>query len=148
MSAAVELRAYFAAQPPAVRRILKQVRADLRAALSGADDVISYKIPALRVDGRIALWYAGWKNHVSVYPVGPAIVRTLGRAVANLETAKGTLRFPLERPPSAALLKRIAKARLAQMGLTAPSASRRTGTGSRYTSPSRRPPGTSRSRSR
>ncbi len=40
---------------------------------------------------------------------------TLGSAVAKLTMAKGTLRFPLERPPTAALLKRIAKARLAQL---------------------------------
>jgi uncharacterized protein YdhG (YjbR/CyaY superfamily) len=110
-----ELRTYFAAQPPAVRRILKKMRTDLRAALPGAEDAISYKIPALRLGGRIVVWYAGWKSHVSVYPVTPALVRALGPAAAKLETAKGTLRFPLERPPSAALLKRIAKARLAQL---------------------------------
>jgi uncharacterized protein YdhG (YjbR/CyaY superfamily) len=111
-----ELRRYFAAQPPATRRTLKAIRTTLRAALPGADDVISYKIPALRRDGRIVLWYAGWTSHISLYPVGPALAKTLGSAVKGLEMAKGTLRFPLERPPSAALLKKIVRARLAQMG--------------------------------
>ena len=61
---------YIASQPAAVQGILKRVRSTIRKAVPVAEEVISYQIPAYKLDGRAVLYFAGWTSHYSVYPVG------------------------------------------------------------------------------
>jgi uncharacterized protein YdhG (YjbR/CyaY superfamily) len=63
---------YISAQPETAQVVLRLVRSTLRKALPGAEEVISYKIPAYRLHGGIVLYFAGWKQHYSLYPVASA----------------------------------------------------------------------------
>jgi uncharacterized protein YdhG (YjbR/CyaY superfamily) len=109
------VREYLAKQPPDARRQVRRIRDLIRAAVPRAVDGFSYGIPAVRVDGRLLLWYAGWKAHCSLYPVTPAVRRALGRDMTKYVVSKGTIRFPLDRPLPATLIRRVAKARLAEL---------------------------------
>ena len=110
------VREYLAKQPPGTRRQVRRIRDLIRAAIPRAVDGFSYGIPAVRVDGRLLLWYAGWKAHCSLYPVTPAVRRALGPDITKFVVSKGTIRFPLDRPLPATLIRRVAKARLAELG--------------------------------
>jgi uncharacterized protein YdhG (YjbR/CyaY superfamily) len=103
---------YLATQPPKVRAVLRKVRAAIRAALPGAEEKISYRIPGYRYEGRMIIWFAGWKEHYSIYPATAFVVGELGDALGPYELRKGTIRFPLDRPVPVRLITRIAKLRL------------------------------------
>lgn len=105
---------YIAAQPEAVRGLLTDVRAALRKALPKADEVISYQIPAYKIDGVAVIFFSGWKQHWSLYPASKAIVTQLKKELAGHEVEKGTIRFPLDRPVPKTLVTAIAKIRAAE----------------------------------
>lgn len=113
--AAKLLRAYFAAQPPEQRRMLKQLRTIARAVAPGAVDAFSYRIPALRWNGKILVWYAGFTAHVSLFPMTDRIRRTFAAELKGYRTAKGTIQFPVGKRIPVTLIRRLIKARLAEM---------------------------------
>ncbi len=99
---------YIAAQPAAARPLLLRVRSTIRKALPGAEEVISYRIPAYRLQGRTVLFFAGWKAHYSLYPAGVALAAKFKDALAPYKVSKGTIRFPLTPPVPVKLIERIA----------------------------------------
>jgi uncharacterized protein YdhG (YjbR/CyaY superfamily) len=103
---------YIAAQPKASQPALRNVRSVIRKTLPEAEEVISYGMPAYRVHGYVALFFAGWRDHYSLYPVNDRLVALLGRQSASYEVNdKGTIRFPLSEPVPAKLIAAIAKAK-------------------------------------
>jgi uncharacterized protein YdhG (YjbR/CyaY superfamily) len=102
---------YISAQPETAQVVLNLVRSTLRKALPGAEEVISYKIPAYRLNGGIVLYFAGWKRHYSLYPVGKRTIAMFEDQLASYKVSKGTIRFPLSEPVPVKLIKRIAKFR-------------------------------------
>jgi len=103
--------AYLAAQPPASRKVLTQLRSTLRKALPRATEDISYGIPVYRVDGKMVISFAGWTSNASVYPIGKLVRATLAKDIEPFVTGKGTMQFPYDRPLPLKLIARIAKVR-------------------------------------
>ena len=106
---------YIAAQPAAVSAVLARVRSTIRKALPRADEGISYKMPAYKIDGEVVLYFAGWKHHFSLYPAGAALVAAFSDELAPYQVNKGTIRFPLSDPVPLKLIARIAKFRAKQL---------------------------------
>jgi uncharacterized protein YdhG (YjbR/CyaY superfamily) len=99
---------YLAAQPVEARDKLALVRAAIKRAAPDAHEVISYQIPAFRINGRGFIFFAGWKNHYSLYPVDEALLTAFGSELGGYQISKGTIRFPLAAPVPEDLIFRIA----------------------------------------
>jgi uncharacterized protein YdhG (YjbR/CyaY superfamily) len=103
---------YIASQPKAIQDILKLVRGAIRKALPAAEETISYKIPAYKLNNAVVIYFAGWKRHYSLYPITQPVIAEFERELASYEiNNKGTLRFPLAEPVPVKLIARIAKFR-------------------------------------
>jgi uncharacterized protein YdhG (YjbR/CyaY superfamily) len=102
---------YIAAQPETSRPVLERVRGAIRKALPKAEETISYQIAAYRLYGRNVIYFAGWKEHYSVYPATARTVAALKDELASYDISKGTIRFPLSQAVPVKLITRIAKLR-------------------------------------
>jgi uncharacterized protein YdhG (YjbR/CyaY superfamily) len=112
---AAQRRRYLAAQPARARRLLKGIRGAIKDAVPQAVEGFTYGIPGFRLDGRPLLWYAGWAQHVSLYPMTGGIKKSLAPQLATYEMSKGTVRFTLDKPVPIRLVKQLAKARAAEI---------------------------------
>jgi uncharacterized protein YdhG (YjbR/CyaY superfamily) len=112
---ATQRRRYLEAQPARARRLLKDIRAAIKAAVPQSVDVFTYGIPGFRFDGRPLLWYAGWTQHVSLYPITAGIKKSLALQLRRFEMSKGTVRFPLDSPIPLRLVRQLAKMRAAEI---------------------------------
>ena len=102
---------YIRSQPEAVQGILGRVRSAIRKAVPGAEEGISYKIPTYKLHGGAVLYFAGWKQHYSLYPAKERLVAAFKDELAPYKVDKGTIRFPLSQPVPVKLIGRIAKFR-------------------------------------
>jgi len=100
---------YIARHPEEVQAILRRVRSIIRKTLPGAEEAISYQIPVYKRDGGYVVYFAGWKQHYSLYPAGARLVAAFKDDLAPYEVSKGTIRFPLSQPVPAKLIERMAK---------------------------------------
>ncbi|WP_280234341.1 iron chaperone [Nocardia cyriacigeorgica] len=101
-------RRHIAGFPDDVRPVLNGLRATIRAALPGAEESIRYDIPTYRLHDHNVVHFAGWKQHISLYPV-PEGDAELARTLARYQTGKGTLKFPLGEPIPEELITRIVR---------------------------------------
>jgi uncharacterized protein YdhG (YjbR/CyaY superfamily) len=103
---------YIAGFPRPVQAVLERVRSTIRKAVPGADEAISYQMPTFKLNGRSVLYFAGWKQHYSLYPSTDPLVAAFKDELAPYEVSgKGTIRFPLSEPVPVKLIAGIAKFR-------------------------------------
>jgi len=114
-----EVTEYIAAHPKATQTALRRIRATLRTALPGAEETISYKIPTYKLHGRTVIHFAGWTNHVALYPAGSAaVLKAFAKELATHDVSKGTIRFSLDEPLPIKLIERIARFRAKEIAAT------------------------------
>ena len=102
---------YIAACPPESQKYLREIRKLIRVLVPDAKERISYQIAAFERNGRNIIHFAGWKKHVSLYPV-PAGSEAFERQIEKYVDGKGTLKFPLDEPLPIKLIERVVKLHL------------------------------------
>lgn len=108
---AKDIDEYVAGFPEDVQKILKKIRTTIRKAAPKAEEKISYGIPTFTLNDRYLIYFAGFKNHVSVYPA-PRGSAEFKKELAGYKGGKGTVQFPLDKPIPYELITRIVKFRI------------------------------------
>jgi uncharacterized protein YdhG (YjbR/CyaY superfamily) len=105
---------YFANVLQPARSALSQIRAAIRSAVPpDATETISYAIPAFK-SRKILVWYAAFSDHCSLFPTA-AIIDAFEKELKGFSTSKGTIHFPIDKPVPTALIKKLMKARVAEL---------------------------------
>jgi len=102
---------YIAMQPEAVRPKLERVRDAIRRAVPEAVEGIAYRMPGYRLHGKPLLYFAGFKEHYSLFAASGTFFAALEEELSGYEVRKGTVHFPLTKPVPVKLIGRIAKLR-------------------------------------
>jgi uncharacterized protein YdhG (YjbR/CyaY superfamily) len=100
---------YIAASPKDVQATLQKLRRVIHEAAPDAQEVISYNMPAFKQNG-ILVYFAAFKNHIGFYPTSSGVA-AFRKDLSAYDTAKGTVRFPLDKPIPFELVSRIVKFR-------------------------------------
>lgn len=104
---------YISSFPEDVQNILTEIRRAIGAVAPEGGETISYQMPTITLNGKHLVYFAAWKNHVSLYPV-PAADEALDQELAPYKASKGTLKFPLKKPIPYDLIKRVVALLVAQ----------------------------------
>ena len=105
---------YLASVPEVQRAGLETLRARLRTVLPRATERMWYKMPTFVMEKPV-LAYAASKNHSGLYVMSTTVLPAIEEALQGHDYSGGTLRFPVDRPPTVALLRKIAKAKLDEL---------------------------------
>lgn len=105
---------YLAALSEPQRTALENLRTTIRKIVPDAEECISYGLPAFRLDGKVLVGFGAGKDHGSFYPMSGRTVEALEDDLAGYDTSKGTIRFPLDKPLSYALVRKVVKTRIAE----------------------------------
>lgn len=103
---------YHAAFPDHIRLLLDEMRTIIKQAAPKAAEVISYNMPAFKMNG-VLVYYAGYKEHIGFYPTGGPIV-AFKEQLAKYKTSKGAIQFAIDKPIPKKLVKDIVKFRIAE----------------------------------
>ena len=106
---------YLARLPDDQRGALERVRRTVRTAAPGAEECISYGLPAFRLNGMLVA-FGATPNHCAFYPMSSSTVADHKEELRNYDTSKGAIRFQPDKPLTAALIRKLVKARIAENG--------------------------------
>ena len=110
---AASVEEYLAGVPEPARSTLNRIRTVIRSAVPPeATEAISYGIPAIKYKG-VLLWFAAFSDHCSLFP-GSAVIKGLKYELKDFQISKGTIRFRVDKPLPATLVKKMVKARVAE----------------------------------
>ena len=104
---------YLAALSDDNRAALEKLRRTIRAAAPKAEEVISYQLPAFRLNGMLVA-FGATANHCAFYLMSSTTVEAHKDELKGYDTSKGTIRFPADKPLPAALVRKLVKARIAE----------------------------------
>lgn len=100
--------------PPAPRAALERLRRTIRAAAPRAVECVTYGVPAFRLDGRALVGFGAAARHCALYPMSTAVMEAFAADLRPYDCSKGTIRFGVDAPLPATLVRRIVKARVGE----------------------------------
>ncbi len=105
---------YLAVLPEERRAVLQALRQEIREAAPDATETISYQMPGFRYRGRVLVTYAAFRDHVSLFPMGGAVIELMRAELEPYIGGKGTLHFALDEPLPVDLIQRVVRTKLGE----------------------------------
>jgi len=109
-----EIDDYLAGLEEPKRSTLQQLRATILEIVPEAEQGISYRLPAFRMQGKVVAGFAAFKNHLSYLPHSGSVFPELRKEVAPYRTTTGALQFPVDSPLPKSLVEKLVRVRIAQ----------------------------------
>ena len=103
---------YIATFPGDMQKILQELRVTIKGAAPDSEEKISYGMPTFKMNGNYLIYFAGWKNHISIYPI-PTGDEEFNQKIAPYISGKGTLKFPLDKPIPLELVAEMVRLQIA-----------------------------------
>ena len=110
-----EIDDYIAKLDEPKRATLQKLRQTILDMLPDAEEVISYGMPAFRLNGKVIVGFAAFKNHLAYLPHSGSVFNELRDELAGYTSTEGSLHFPIDKPLSKALVKKLIAVRLSQV---------------------------------
>jgi uncharacterized protein YdhG (YjbR/CyaY superfamily) len=110
MNKPIDVDAYISSFPVDVQKLLEQMRSTVKTAAPQAVEVISYGIPAFKLNG-VLVWFAAHTNHIGLYPRGSGL-EEFKTELLVYKTGKGSVQFPFSKPLPLELVAKIVKFRV------------------------------------
>ena|ERR1039457_3604915 len=101
---------YISTAPEKAKKMLEEIRMTIKKVVPGAEEIISYNMPAFRYHGML-VYYAAHKDHIGFYPGNSTLINVFKDELKDFETSKGTIRFPFSQKLPVTLIKKIVKIR-------------------------------------
>lgn len=108
---------YFETLSGPAKAMMVKMRETILKAAPGAEEVISYNIPAFKLDG-LLVWYAAYEHHIGLYPTGSGI-EVFKKELAGYKSSKGAVQFPIDQPLPVRLISKVVKYRVKENGIKA-----------------------------
>ncbi|MDB5191311.1 MAG: hypothetical protein JWQ96_874 [Segetibacter sp.] len=106
-----DINEYIASFPKNVQEVMQQVRETIKKAAPGAEEGIGYAIPVFKLNKTYVVYFAGYKNHIGLYPA-PTGMEAFKQDFVGYKTGKGSVQFPLDKPMPLDLIMKIVKFRV------------------------------------
>ena len=103
---------YIADAPKEAQGKLKELRKTIKEVVPEVQETMSYKMPTFTLNGTYLVYFAAWKNHISLYPFSSAMEKSMPETSAYKTSGKGTIQFPLDQPLPLPLIRKIVQFRL------------------------------------
>lgn len=100
--------------PPEIQTILQKIRALIQKSAPGAEEAMSYGIPTFKLNGKNLVHFSAFKEHIGFYPT-PSGIEKFKKELSAYEGAKGSVKFPLDKPIPYALIMKIVQFRVKEV---------------------------------
>ena len=101
--------------PENIQTLLEKMRETIRTSAPDATETINYQIPTFKLYGKNLVHFAAFKNHIGFYPA-PSGIEAFKKELSVYEGAKGSVKFPMDKPLPLDLVQKIVKFRVGESG--------------------------------
>jgi uncharacterized protein YdhG (YjbR/CyaY superfamily) len=112
MTKPIDIDQYISGFPEEIQKTLEEFRTTIKKAAPEAEEVISYGMPAFKLNGML-VYFAGYKKHIGFYPTASGI-ETFKKELSIYQGATGSVQFPLDKPLPSGLITKIVKFRVTE----------------------------------
>lgn len=109
-----DVEEYLAGVDEPKRSTLQALRRTILDIIPDADQVISYRVPAFRLDGKIVAGFAAFRDHLSYLPFSGSVLLQLDNELGGYTKTKSSLHFPIDQPLPKQLVKKLIAVRIAE----------------------------------